>query len=152
MRYSIRWLLALFAYVSLASAAIATRSNRLADVVWLVSLCAIGYAALLAFAGNGQQRFMALGFFVFAVAYIAGLFMLPHRVPAMHVFTFLGYDVEPSGYVSVPNSPVTGARRFFIATGYITPIVRTANAIGTLASGVVGCLLGALAYKHGSRE
>jgi hypothetical protein len=150
MRYSIRWLLAFFAYVSLASAAFATRSIRLADVVWLVSVCTIGYAALLALAARGQRRFMALGFVTFAVGYVVAWYVYPSGVPAMQIFSAAGYSViDGDIYEPDPQSGRGGGMRYVL---HMRPIIRTANAIGTLASGVVGCFLGALAYKHACRE
>jgi hypothetical protein len=95
---------------------------------------------------------VALGFVSLATAYVVGMYLLPNQVPAVRVFEFIGYDVERSGYVSEPDRPVTGARRFFVVSGPINPIVRTANAIGALASGLAGCFLGALAYRQGGRE
>jgi hypothetical protein len=152
MRFSIRWLLLVVAYVSLASAAIATQSYRLADLVWALTLIVISYVGLLAFVATGKRQVVALGFVVVAFIHIVGLLVLPSQMPVIQLFDFIGYDVEASGWVSEPDRPVAGAQRFFVTTGRIMPIVYTANAIGTLASGLVGCLLGSLAFKHGRQE
>ena len=144
MRYSTRWLLAVVAYVSLASAAIGTRSGILVDLLWAVSLLSLCYAALLAIAARGRRQVMALGFVALAVAYIAGLYLLPNRVPAMQVFAAAGYSVWSDGDIYEADQRFASQGAMRKAT-HMIPLIRTANAIGTLVSGLIGCLIGAMA-------
>ena len=44
MRFSMRWMFAVTAYIALLAAAVGVRSQVLVDVVWAVTIIAIGYA------------------------------------------------------------------------------------------------------------
>jgi hypothetical protein len=105
----------------------------------------------MAFVARGKPQVMALGFVVLATAHIVGVYFLPREVPAMHLFSIAGFSVGAEGdiYEPDPRFISSGAMRTAM---HMRPITRTANAIGTLVSGLVGCALGALAFKHGSRE
>jgi hypothetical protein len=48
-RFSLRGMLLAFAYVALVAGAISTRNNLIADAVWLATILAVVYAAVVTF-------------------------------------------------------------------------------------------------------
>jgi hypothetical protein len=144
MRFSIRWLLAGVAYVALVTAAVAAGSSVLVDVVWGVTLVAVCYAVVVACVGRGRRQAIAIGFVIMAMLHILGMYLLPSRVPAMRLISAIGYSVfDGEAYEPDPASP--GAYR---AVPGLRTATRTANAVATLAVGLVGCLVGGLAYRN----
>src|ERR671918_95405 len=105
MRFSLRWLLAATAYVALFSAAIATRNELLADLLWAVSMLAWIYAGVVACIARQQRQAIAIGFVLAATMYAIGLYLIPGRVSLAWVFSFAGYTVVEGGEVYVHTSP-----------------------------------------------
>jgi hypothetical protein len=150
MRFSIRWMLALVAYVALVTTAIATGSYLLADVVWGLTLVAVCYAMVVAWVDRGRRQAMAVGFVIMAALHVAGLYVVPNRVPAARAFVATGYylsDSDGEVYVYEMTRPGT----YQIAPGGQSTL-RVANAIVTLVAGVVGCFVGRAAYRGQSRS
>jgi hypothetical protein len=85
------------------------------------------------------------------VAHVVGLCFVGDRLPATHFLTLLGYSVSLDGnlYVAViqpiENQPIQVTYR---AVPVGTVVVSTAHAIGTMFAGLVGCAIGALAYRY----
>ena len=111
MRFSIRWLLAATAYVALATAAIATGNVLLTDVVWAVTLLAVCFAIVVVCVARRQRQAMALGFVVLATAHLAGLYLMPNRVPAMRLISVAGYIVNDTGTIYEIDPAKPGAYR-----------------------------------------
>jgi hypothetical protein len=135
--------------VALTTAAIATGSYLLADVAWALSWLALCYAVVVACIARQQRQAIALGFITLFTANLVGLYLVPNRAPVMRLFTAAGYLVGSSGDIYEPDPASAGS--FRSAQG-MEPTIRTANAIGSLAVGLVGCLVGRLAYRHTSRK
>jgi hypothetical protein len=159
MRYSLSWLLASTAYVAFVVAGISSQSSVIADVVWLLTFAAFCYAVITAFVATDRRRAMALGFALFAAGHFACLFAAESRIPTSRLFKLVGYRVSdgmlysPEFVVNFTNADgqsIPRSRRQRIANGIV--IVRTANAAGTMLAGLIGCSIGALAYRHSGRE
>jgi hypothetical protein len=154
MRFSLKWLLGATAYVALVAGAVASGKGIFADSVWAVSFLALTYAAVTACNPGSERQAAAIGFTIVATAHVIGLWFVADRLPAAHFFTMLGYSVSPDGelYVAVfqpmENQP---SQLTYRAVPVGIAIVRTANAIVTLLAGLVGCMIGALAYRRASR-
>ena len=121
MQFSIRLALLAIAYVALASAAFASSSAILPQIMWGVSIVALCYGVLAAFVGNGEKRAMAAGFAISWAAYY-WLYLAPGHLPARSI------GIDQIGIWS---------------TQYVT-----INAIATVAAGLIGCGLGVLAYRR----
>jgi hypothetical protein len=144
MRFSLRWLMTATAYVALIIAAIAGQSYVLADVAWAISLLALCLAILIVCFARKQRQVLATGFVLLASVHIVGQFLVPSRLPAMRLLSAVGYNVASSGDIYEPDPANPGAYRGVV---WIVPAIRTANAVGVLAAGLVGCLIGHLAYR-----
>jgi hypothetical protein len=145
MRFSLRWLFITVAYVAVATTALATKSGLLADLVWGVSWLAISFAVVVACVGRQQQQAIAVGFLTLAAANVAGLYLVPDRTPAMRLLSAAGYIVTSEGEVYEPNPGYPGQVHFPVG---LRAQVSTVNAVGTLAIGLIGCLVGRIAYAY----
>jgi hypothetical protein len=152
MRFSIRSLFAATAYLALATAAIATGSELLADLIWAISILTICFAFVLACIARKQKQAIALGFALLASAHVVGLYWFPARLPSMRLFSALGYIVYDTGEVFEIDPTTPPARGAYREVKGIEPAIQTANAIGALAAGLIGCLIGQLAYRYGSSD
>jgi hypothetical protein len=151
MRFSLKWLLGATAYVALVAGAIGSGKGVFADGVWAVSFLALTYAAVTACSPRSERQAAAMGFTIVATAHVVGLSFVADRLPASHLFTVLGYSVAPDGelYVAVfqPIASQPNQVTFrHVQVGGI--VVRTANAVGSMIAGLVGCVIGALAYRN----
>jgi hypothetical protein len=122
MRFSLRWLFAATAYIALVAAAFGTGKAWLVDVVWSV----------------------AIGFVVFTTAYLIGWQFSPNQVPVTLGFRAAGYVIGSNGDVYERDPANPGAYRTAVNAASAVGI---ANAVGTLAAGLIGCLVGRLAYR-----
>lgn len=149
MRFSTRFLFAVIAYSALVIGAIAVRSDRLADVVWVVSLLAMCFAVVVAGVASELRRAMALGFVTLALAHLVGLYIIPDRLPVRQVLSAAGYGFGREGDVfeRIPGAAPPQAR----TVPGMASVARTINALSTLAVGAVGCFIGWLAYKYCAR-
>jgi hypothetical protein len=154
MRLSLKWLLAATAYVALVAGAIGSGSGVFSDAVWAVSFLVLAYAAVTACNPQSERQAAAIGFSIVATAHVVGLWFLADRLPAAHFFSLIGYSVSGDGdvYVRVfqpiENEPSQVTYR---RVPIDRAVVRTANAIATMIAGLVGCAIGALAYRHVGR-
>jgi hypothetical protein len=146
MRFSLRRLLLAIAYVALVAAAVGTQSPALIDVLWAGSLIAGCYAIVLAFVATGRRRAMAIGFVTLAAAYAALIYLFPGRSPVMHAVSALGYTVSVSelGVLMIRGRSADVVR--------IVTAAQIANPVSTLAAGLIGAGIGALAYRNSKRE
>ena len=144
MRFSLRWLLIGTAYFALVAAASVAGKAWLIDVVWSVAVLALCYAIVVTLISTGRRRAIAVGFVVFATAYLVGWLFFSDRVPVMIGLRAAGYFVGSNGDVYEPDPANPGAYRTSVIAG---SAVQVANAVGMLAAGIVGCLVGRLAYR-----
>jgi hypothetical protein len=141
MRFSIRWMLAIVAYVAVVVAVMVTGSNRLVDLIWAVSWLAICYAAVFAAIGDRRQRAMAVGFPVLSIAHLIGLQMKPHHMLPGQLCEIAGYNVARDGDIWVRG-------RIDAKATELKKALPAANAISTLVLGFLGCFIGRIAYPH----
>jgi hypothetical protein len=151
MRFSIRWMLAAVTFVALVTAAIASQSYLLVDLVWAVVLLAVVYAIVLAWSPNKQRQAIAIGFVSVAVMHAACLYFLPSHAPTTHALRAAGYILS-KGQVYEVNSDEGPGEPHWIRASQVQVAVRTANAVVTLVAGLAGSLVGAAAYAHARRE
>lgn len=143
------------AYVALATAAIGGKSWLLATAVALASILAFCYAVFVGTAWD-ERRGLAGGFILLFAVYAWAVFFMPRSVPSSRVLEACGYTVSNNGAVLV-----TDASSFGFSAGpsqsivrpalELIPMVRTANAAGAMAAGLVGCMLGALVFRPARR-
>jgi hypothetical protein len=156
MRFSIRWLLAVTAYLALLAATIGTTIDFLVDLLWAVPILAFCYATMVACIDRGKRQAMAIGFVALSAAYVVCMYLAPTNVPAMRLYSAAGYVVSSDGEVYEVTGGATTvgeprlSRAFRRAQGLI-PSVRTSNAVATLVVGLIGCYIGLLAYKNANR-
>lgn len=94
MRFSMRWLMLVTAYVAFVAAAIGTRTLIIWDLVWCVTLTAMCYAIVVAVIDRGRRQAMALGFLAFSVIHVVVSFMHPESTPATWLYRAAGYTVD----------------------------------------------------------
>jgi hypothetical protein len=143
------------AYVALVAGAVVSRSRFMADIVWALTFTAFCYAVITAFAAKDRRRAMAIGFALFAAGHFACLYAAESRVPINQVISLVGYQVRdeylwsPIVTFTVTNADGRTRQRFSRQQIEKTQaFVRTSNAVGTMLAGLVGCGIGALAYRH----
>jgi hypothetical protein len=159
MRFSIKWPLAVMAYVALAATAatiVGQNGLILADIVWLITILAVCYALIVACGATGKRRQMALGVAVVSAAYVVCLNLAPDRVPTSWMLNAAGYDVTSNGDI-LQRTIFMGIRpRQSVSYPTAAPnrraLLTTVNATGTMAAGLIGLGLGALAYSRGQRD
>jgi hypothetical protein len=154
MRFSLKWLLGATAYLALVAAAIGSGGNGVSNAVWAVSFLVLTYAAVTACHPRSERQAAAIGFSIVATAHLAGLWFIADRLPAAHFFSVIGYSVSDGDvYVRVfqpiENEPSQVTYR---RVPIYRAVVRTANAIATMIAGLVGCAIGALAYRQNGQS
>ncbi len=150
MRFSLKLALAAMAYVALAAAAISQRSTIGRDALWAVTVLAFAYAAVVSFIATGKRQALALGFLVLTAIYVVGLYLQPRVLSSRRVFEAAGYRISDDGDVHAVVFIAPGLQQDKYP-GNFTPAIQSANAICTMAAGLIGCGLGALAYRRGGR-
>ena len=127
MRFSLKWSFAATAYVALAAAAFAKPTEVLTIVLWAVSALAGCCMLLTALLAKGRPRVIAVGYALLATIFIAFLFAFPIYSPWCEYF--LG--------------EVDGDRMSLAFERYQCFV-----AVGAMAAGLIGALLGALAFRR----
>jgi hypothetical protein len=181
MRFSLKWLLAGTAYAAVAAAAFGTGEWFYADALWVTSLLAIVYAATLAILATGRERWGAVAFAFACGCFLTCLMFGGDAVPSARILAAAGYSpfdgnptmkdlgdvriygatTDSSGRLSVRfrNSQGGLGRASFALDSVINAVsldfatrLRAANAVATLAFGLMGSLVGLLAYRAAGRE
>jgi hypothetical protein len=141
-------------YVALAAGAIVSVNSSLNSLVWSATAILFCYAAVTLCYARGKRQAVALGFVILSSAYFAVLCLFPVQTPAARLFNTLGYGVSNQGLlfardsapiIQIVSRTTLGPDRSF-ANSY--PIVGATNALGTTLAGLIGCAIGALAYRH----
>jgi hypothetical protein len=157
MRFSIRWLLVITAYVALLAATIGTQSRFLVDLVWIVTLSAFCYMVVAACIERGKRQAMAIGFVVMAATHVVGLYSVPYATPAARIYQALGYTIDySSNQIYEPVGSSAGITRggrpgfnpAYNAVKSRVPDLRTSSGVMTLVAGLLGGWIGLLAYKQ----
>jgi hypothetical protein len=121
MRFSLRWLLLATAYVALVAAALRIGTVEFAHSVWVVSFLALCYAVVIACNPKSRRQAAAIGFVTLATIHIACLLI-------------------------DPDTPVS--RIVYLVTGQRSTELSIVNGAFVLVAGLIGCGVGALAYRH----
>ena len=150
MRYSMKWILAAMVYVAIAAAAFSQPGWVYADLLWAATFLAFSYAIIVAWLVPGVARARAGGFVIVAACFVASLHLSPVDVPARRVLEAIrvmlpadSVDREPttvSEWMASPRRESRGTQ------------IRSADTVATMLSGLVGCLLGSLAYNRARRD
>jgi hypothetical protein len=171
MRFSLKWLLVGTAYAAVAAAAFGTGIWYYADALWAISFLAVVYAATLAILIRGRAQFAAVAFTLASVFYVVQVAYASDSVPTTRLLEALGFGPQATiswqTYPPTPSAtriqtPVAG-RRLYSTLGSPSSLyqglfavfdtyVRAANAVATLAFGLMGSLVGLLAYRAARRE
>lgn len=151
MRFSLKWALAAMAYVALAATAYAKESTFGIDVLWTITILAFCYSLIALGVMQGESKARARGFAVLCGAYFACVYFAPHKLPSAHLMRVAGYSVTNEGRV-LERATVAGIGSGVRTARGIGPVLPVANAIGTMVAGLVGCGLGALAYRRGRAD
>jgi hypothetical protein len=126
MRFSLKWILAAMVYVAIAAAALRPSGKGYVMALWAFSISVIVCAFVLAIFGEGQRRIAAFSFAFATVAFFAGHAFSNFR-PVDWLYTRLGLSV---------SYDTAGELR-----------VSAANAVATLAFGLMGSLLGLAVFR-----
>jgi hypothetical protein len=125
MRFSLKWILAVMVYIAIAATALGQPSWLRSDTLWVITILSNVYAATLAVFARGRRQVAAVGF-VFATIGFAGCLRFADFFLIDDIFLVLGLD---------GNDPVTVLR------------LRATHALAALAFGVMGWLVGLMAYR-----
>jgi hypothetical protein len=154
MRFSLQLLLAAMAYASLVVATFVSGSSVLSGLAWIVAAIACCYAAVTLCYARGKRQAVALGFVLLSAAHFAVVCYFPARTPASLFFSGIGYVAVEQGYLYTRSDPPIvqlfspakiGSDRMIING---QAVLSAANATGTILAGLVGCGIGALAYRR----
>jgi hypothetical protein len=152
VRFSLKWILAGTVYVAIAAAAFsfAEKTWIYCDLLWALTLLTIVYFGVVVFCASGRQRATAAGFVLAAVCFLLILAFGDGKGTAYMVLNRCGISTgmslgPPSGEVLggarvhslLPGMPVTVFNRY----------LRAANAVATLAFGLMGSLVGLMAFR-----
>ena len=154
MRFSLGMLLAAMAYVALVICSIVSANSALASIAWTVTAITFCYAAVTLCFARGKRQAIALGFVLLTSAYVAVHCFFVSRTPAAQLLAILGYGVLRDGTLYALKAPpiieiislsnVQGDRS--LAGGRW--VLSAANAAGTMLAGMIGCGIGAMAFRH----
>jgi hypothetical protein len=174
VRFSLKWILAGTVYVAIAAAAFGCGEWWHADILSVLALLAAAYAATLAVLARERPRWAGTGITVASICFVlwaafgadgapttrvlaaAGLNPMPIQSKVIRGATFQGTTTDANGrtmlkYVT-PDS-VTAAIRMPPSSGlspestcFVTS-TRAANAVATLAFGLMGSLVGLMAFR-----
>lgn len=179
MRFNLRIALVAMAYVALAAAAFAAPGEWMLLALWSVSLLIVNYALLVAIVSHGRLRACAFGFALTAATYLACLHAAPESIPWQSIIRganndlavaklreqLVKIDQEMRGSTTNRRTPEELpqliAKSDQLSSQLISlkkqadtpsPAIPALKAIGTMLAGLVGCGLGALAYRRGHTE
>lgn len=146
MRFSLKWLLAVMAYVALVVVAVGSHSLHFAHALWLISFGAIVYAFALATAARGAARTSAIAFLAGSVIYLAVLWTVSDSLLPSHELARFLHEVSVQRRKA--NAAVTGvpASQANVLNAYVAGWAL--NAMSTLLAGLLGAALGALAARR----
>jgi hypothetical protein len=160
MRFSLKWLLAVMAYVALAVVALDSQQPYLGYALWLATLGTIVYALTLAFLADGARKGMAIGFVASAICYALGMQLAGVYMPSLHVAhdVFGTSKVQPvkrSSFILRTGDPNFERRReeserLSLIREWHNSTGAAAHATGVMLAGMIGAALGALAARHAS--
>jgi len=166
MRFSLKWALALTAYVAFAAAALSAPNYGFAVTLWSASLLAACYALLTALASTGRRRIIAAGFALtamMAIGFLVLLMLVRARAPWYAIFvdeakigqplqTIQNYQMVIRQLSANSSAPGYSTNLERLETGYAQALrLHAANAISVMAAGLIGAMLGLLAFRR-SRE
>ncbi len=158
MRFSLKWLLAGTVYVAIAAAAFARPHWAYAEALWALTFLAVVYALIVAISGRGQRQVVAIGFAVASLLLTGYVLFGSSNSKAFSRVVELLSPPEPAPFsvvngripvYSLPSGRMTTTPPNVVAA---SSVLRSANAVGTMAAGLVGAVLGALAYQRGRVE
>ena len=134
MRFSVKWLLAATAYIAIVTAAFKQKHWGYAASLWLVTFCAICYAVALSIWARGERRARAVGFVTGALSLLIAMQYAEDNLPSLRIAQWLlDTNEQQLGRLGISG---------------MTHIV---NTMTTMAAGLIGLSLGAVAYRE-SRE
>jgi hypothetical protein len=136
MRFSLKWLLAGTVYLAIAAAAFARPHWAYSDALILLTFVAVTYAAIETVFSRGRRQVIAGGFAIAALLASVGTAIAPKASPPARVVeAFAPYTGKFQGEFTI-----------------YTARLRSANAAGTMAAGLIGAVLGTVAYRRGRVE
>jgi hypothetical protein len=172
-RFSLKWILAAMVYAAIAAAAFSQQTWVYADLLCGAALLALGYALLLVIYTRGPRQAAAAGFAVCMILIAAVVQISPDSVPTLRILTATGIGQPP--ILPTPTTPVIppAAATFSTGTLSLTPgsigtinssgafssspplditlKLRAANAVTLMLAGLLGILLGLMAYRRAQR-
>jgi hypothetical protein len=141
MRFSLKWILALMVYVAVAATALGRPGFLYPDIMWCITILANAYAAAVAVSGRGSGRAAASAFLVASILF-ATLVLFSIDLP--------GHNSH-SGFYPLDNIFLALKLEPFSNDGNTILRLRTANAIASLVFGLLGALVGLLAFRAADR-
>jgi hypothetical protein len=177
MRFSLKWALAATAYVALAAASFARPSDWFTVTLWALAFLAFCYATLAAIVDEGNQRATAAGFALGWCLCVAFTYAAPYRAPwnlllanpnqltvnSPAPIQRLRARIDEAYSVQSDPDPFAPAGQRLSQLGRSNPsaryverveeynlalCVQSANAIAAMAAGLIGALLGTLAFRQ----
>jgi hypothetical protein len=137
MRFSLKWILAVMVYVAVAAAAFGQPKWLYPDIMWCITILANAFAAAIAVCGRGPRKAAASAFLVASITF-AALVLFSVDLP--------GHDGH-SGFYPVDNIFLTLGIDSAAPTPNTVLRLRTANAIAPLVFGLLGALVGLIAFR-----
>jgi len=134
MRFSLKWALAATTFAALACWAVAGRDWIATGALWGFTALTISFALRACFAENSRHG-PAFGFILGSAIYFALACSVPTIVPPFQN----------------PNA-ASGVVFYRLAAFTWSNFLSHANAIGVMVAGVLGAVLGAVAFRQGRRD
>jgi hypothetical protein len=153
VRFSLKWILAGMVYVAIAAAAFGTGKWYFGDALWALTLLVVVYAILGVVISRGR-RLGALGFVVGAAVFGLCLTYGSDSVPTVRLLVAAG--IEPTlPPVELPYSrpimPGVAVAPAPIRVIDFPAYLRAANAVATMAFGLMGSLVGLMAFRASAK-
>jgi len=105
LRFSLKWLLAAVVYAAVGAAALSQPTWVYADLVWVATLAAFGYALALALFARGTSQARGGGFALLAAAFVVCVFFAPESVPTARVLSAMTASDESQAPANVAVPP-----------------------------------------------
>jgi hypothetical protein len=144
------------AYVAVLRGAFVSSNSALSGLIWAATALAFCYAAVTLCYARGKRQAVALGFVLLSSVHFVALGYIPGRTPASLLFNGIGYVAMEQGYLYTRADPpivqLFSADKIrpdrMIVNGQWA--LSATNAVASMLAGLIGCGIGALAYRHSS--
>jgi hypothetical protein len=151
VRFSLKWILAGTVYVAIAAAAFsfAEKTWIYCDVLWGLTLLMLAYSGVVVLCASGRQRATAAGFVFASLCILFVLAFGDGKGTAYMVLDAIGIRPGVRRYQAA-GFPMPQVKALSVST--FNRYLRAGNAVATLAFGLMGSIVGLIAFRASAVE